>query len=160
MKRFLVILLMGMFIFCGCESKDENIKADIEKYEELLTNMYIFYYKKYNPVRCAHTQYKGYLFIKCFEAGGDHTQGGVYVVDDTATNKFGGFDVYAINGKAITHRGVMLKSANKELGDLKILPAPAPKWLDLVEIHNLIDSRQNFEGEYIKQSLFVGDATE
>ena len=66
--------------------------------------MYIFYYKKYNPVRCAHTQYKGYLFIKCFEAGGDHTQGGVYVVDDTATNKFGDFDVYAINGKAITHR--------------------------------------------------------
>lgn len=31
MKRFLVILLMGMFVFYGCESKDENIKADIEK---------------------------------------------------------------------------------------------------------------------------------
>ena len=39
-----------------------------------------------------------------FWSGGGDTQGGVYVVDDTATNKFGGFDVYAINGKAITHR--------------------------------------------------------
>jgi hypothetical protein len=97
------------------------------------------------------------LFIKCFEAAGDQTQGGVYVVDDTKTNKFGGFDVYAINGKAITHRSVMLKSANKELEDFKILPAPAPKWLNLVEIHNLIDSGQNFKGEYVKQSLFAGD---
>ena len=54
----------------------------------------------------------------------------------------------------------MLKSANKEFEDLKILPTPAPKWLNLVEIHNLIDSGQNFKGKYAKQSLFAGDGVQ
>lgn len=149
-----------MFVFSGCESRDENVKADIGKYEDLLTNMYIFYYKRYTPVMCAHTQYKGYLFIKCFATLGDHTQGGVYVVDDTKTNKFGDFDIYAINGKAITHRRAIFKQAGKEFEDLKILPAPSPKWIDLNEIHTLIDNHQNFKGEYTKQSLFIGNLAE
>jgi len=160
MKKVFIFLFVFMLVFNGCESKDENIKADIEKYEELLTNMYISYYKRYDPVRCEHTQYKGYLFIKCFAALGDHTQGGVYVVDDTKTNKFGGFDIYAINGRAITHRRAIFKQAGKEFEDLKILPAPSPKWIDLNEIHTLIDNHQNFKGEYTKQSLFIGNLAE
>ena len=149
-KLWLIIALL----FLGCGG-DSNVKADAGHYKDLMTYIYVTYYKNYTPVTCNTSEYKGYLFVKCFQTGNSN-DGGIYVVDDTAKNKDGGFDYYAVNGKARSHREVVFKNAGGEYYDFKELPLPMPKWLDISEVNQLLSDGggKNYKGEYIKKSLF------
>lgn len=133
---------------------NKEVKKIKNEYLEKMTLLYINYYPKYSPVRCEDTSYKGYLFIKCFSVRGDGTIGGLWVVDNTKTNEDGGFDIYAINGKALTQREAIFKNAGREYKDIKEIPLPMVKWIKIDEVHELIDNNKNYKGKYKKEPLY------
>lgn len=135
--------------------KDRAV-ADKKEYRNQMIYYYNEFYKKYNPLECSTAEYKGYVFVKCYTKGGNDI-GGLYVVDDTKTNADGRFDIYTINGKAISQREVMIKTRGNDIKNLKELPRPYPQWINIDEVNDLISSGKDYIGEYQKASLFKND---
>lgn len=135
--------------------KDRAV-ADKKEYRDQMIYYYNEFYKKYNPLECSTAEYKGYLFVKCYTKGSNDI-GGLYVVDDTKTNADGRFDIYTINGKAISQREVMIKTRGNDIKNLKELPRPYPQWINIDEVNDLISSGKDYSGEYQKASLFKND---
>lgn len=138
------------------KEQNKKIKKIKNEYVDKLTLMYIKYYPNYSPVRCNGINYKGYLFIKCFKSvpGADGRYGGLWVVDDVNTNAEGAYDVYAVNGKAMSQREAMFRNAGREYVDIKVIPLPMVEWIKIDEVNELAAKSKDYKEEYKKESLF------
>lgn len=137
------------------EVKQDKIANDVrKKYADYMEYLYGSFYTNYSSVECNTVDYKGYIFIRCFQ--NENATGGTYVVDFDQNNT-DSFIVYTINGKAKQHRDTMIKQAG-DLAKLKELKAPYPSWIDIGEINELATSKEDYKGEYVKESLFKPEA--
>lgn len=134
------------------EQTENKPSVDKNKYKNQIEDLYAKFYKKYSPVECLTNDYKGYTFLHCHIAGTDSV-GGIYVIDDMHPNADNSFNIYAVNGKAISQREAIINNYGKDIPAFKELPLPHPSWVDIQEINTLFSNGEKYKGIFTKESL-------